>query len=134
DLPMGTESILVVEDDALVRENTQRQLLSLGYRVLVVGNGREALRQLSVGYRPDLLLTDVILGGEMNGKELADKVRVIDPGIRVMFMSGYTSGVLADPVTGVIPESMNFIGKPFRRSQLARSVRDALESGTTLPA
>lgn len=133
DLPMGTESILVVEDDALVRENTQRQLLSLGYRVLVVGNGREALRQLSVGYRPDLLLTDVILGGEMNGKELADKVRVIDPGIRVMFMSGYTSGVLADPVTGVIPESMNFIGKPFRRSQLARSVRDALESGTTCP-
>lgn len=131
DLPMGTESILVVEDDALVRDNTQRQLLSLGYRVLVVGSGREALRQLGVGYRPDLLLTDVILGGEMNGKELADKVRVLDPGIRVMFMSGYTSGVLADPATGVIPESMNFIGKPFRRSQLARSVRDALESEMT---
>jgi FixJ family two-component response regulator len=72
-------------------------------------------------------LTDVIMAGGMNGRELAEALCEQNPNLRVLFMSGYTSGVLANG-DGGIPEGMNFIGKPFRRSQLAKAVREALDS------
>jgi CheY-like chemotaxis protein len=127
ELLIGSESVLLVEDEPLVRANTERQLVLLGYKVVAASNGKEALALFENGLRPDLLLTDVIMAGGINGRELAEHLREQCPGLRVLFMSGYTSGVLAD-VAGEIPEDTNFIGKPFRRSQLAKAVREALDS------
>lgn len=132
DLPTGNESILLVEDEPLVRANTERQLMLLGYDVVSAANGKEALVLYENGFRPDLLLSDVIVAGGMNGRELAERLQSLNPSLRVLFMSGYTSGVLASGDGGV-PEGTNFIGKPFRRSQLARAVREALESKTIQP-
>jgi PAS domain S-box-containing protein len=129
ELLTGTESVLLVEDEPLVRSNTERQLHMLGYRVTTAGNGKEALALFEDGLRPDLLLTDVIMVGGMNGRELAERLTKASPGLRVLYMSGYTSGVLANAGNG-IPEGTHFLGKPFRRSQLARAVRDALDEKT----
>jgi PAS domain S-box-containing protein len=127
ELPSGSESVLLVEDEPLVRANTERQLVLLGYNVVTASNGREAVALFENGFRPNLLLSDVIMAGGMNGRELAERLREQYPALRVLYMSGYTSGVLADG-DGGIPEGVNFIGKPFRRSQLARAVREALDS------
>jgi PAS domain S-box-containing protein len=127
ELLTGSESVLLVEDEPLVRTNTERQLVLLGYNVVSAGSGKEAIALFENGFRPQLLLSDVIMAGGMNGRELAERLRMRDPELRVLFMSGYTSGVLAHG-DGGIPEGTNFIGKPFRRSQLARAVREALES------
>jgi PAS domain S-box-containing protein len=126
ELLTGTESVLLVEDEPLVRSNTERQLHMLGYRVTSASNGNEALALFENGLRPDLLLTDVIMAGGMNGRELAERLTKASPGLRVLYMSGYTSGVLANAGNG-IPEGTHFLGKPFRRSQLARAIRDALD-------
>jgi PAS domain S-box-containing protein len=133
ELLTGTESVLLVEDEPLVRVNTERQLVLMGYNVIAAANGREAIEIFEKGFRPDLLLSDVIIAGGINGRELAENLRGRSPELRVLFMSGYTSGVLANG-DGGIPEGMNFIGKPFRRNQLAKAVRDALESKVTQSA
>jgi PAS domain S-box-containing protein len=127
ELLTGSESVLLVEDEPLVRANTERQLVLLGYNVVTASNGKEALALFENGLRPDLLLSDVIMAGGINGRELAEHLCEQCPGLRVLFMSGYTSGVLADGDSG-IPEGTNFIGKPFRRSQLAKAIREALDS------
>jgi PAS domain S-box-containing protein len=129
ELPTGSECILLVEDEQLVRVNTERQLVLLGYNVVSVGTGKQAIELVENGFAPDLLVSDVILAGGMNGRELAELLSGRKPALRVLFMSGYTSGVLANGDVG-IPEGMNFIGKPFRRNQLAQAVRQALESKT----
>ncbi len=126
ELLTGTESVLLVEDEPSVRINTERQLVLLGYNVVTAASGNEALQIYANGFRPDLLLTDVIMAGGMNGRELAERITKLSPRLRVLFMSGYTSGVLANAGNG-IPEGTHFLGKPFRRSQLARAVRDTLE-------
>lgn len=126
ELLTGSESVLLVEDEPLVRANTERQLISLGYDVVSASNGKEAVALFEDGFRPDLLVSDVIMAGGMNGREVAETLRRHNPDLPVLFMSGYTSGVLANG-DGGIPEGMNFIGKPFRRSQLAKAVREALD-------
>lgn len=132
--PRGQETVLLVEDDEPVRINTERQLVSLGYRVVGAPNGKSAIDLLEKGLRPDLLLTDVIMTGGMNGRELADYCGERYPSLRVLFMSGYTSGVLADD-SGALPASVHFLGKPFRRGQLAKAVREALDtSKSPVPA
>jgi CheY-like chemotaxis protein len=123
----GTESVLLVEDEPLVRANTERQLMLLGYNVVAASSGAEAIQLYEQGFRPDLLLTDVIMAGGMNGRELAERLTNVSPELRVLFMSGYTSGVLAN-AGNAIPEGTYFLGKPFRRSKLARAVREALEN------
>jgi len=126
DFPAGTETILLVEDEPSVRENTERQLSLLGYKVYSAANGAEALALFHEA-RPNLLLTDVVMAGEMNGRDLARTLLKEDPELRILFMSGYTSGVLSDS-DGSMPEGMNFIGKPFRRVQLSRAVRTVLDA------
>ena len=126
DFPAGTETILLVEDEPSVRENTERQLSLLGYKVYSAANGAEALALFHEA-RPNLLLTDVVMAGEMNGRDLARTLLKENPELRVLFMSGYTSGVLSDS-DGSMPEGMNFIGKPFRRVQLSRAVRAVLDA------
>jgi two-component system, cell cycle sensor histidine kinase and response regulator CckA len=124
-LGRGSETVLLVEDEAVVRNLARRVLRDSGYRVIEARSGEEALRL--AGEHPDridLLLTDVVMPG-MNGRELADRLGEIRPGTRVVFMSGYTEDViLKRGVSG----DLAFLAKPFTPPMLARSVREALDA------
>ncbi len=124
DLLRGTETILVVEDDAMVRSLARTILARQGYQVLVAASGAEALRTLAEHADPvDLLLTDVVMP-DMNGKELFAQVSEIRPGLRVLFMSGYTANVIAHH--GVLDEGLSFLQKPFTVQALTAKVREIL--------
>ncbi len=124
-VPGGTETILLVEDDPLVRDHARGQLESLGYRVHVASDGVEALAALRDDDAVALLFTDVIMP-EMSGVELAQRVQARHPGIRVLFTSGYAENVLVH--RGQLPEGVRLLSKPYRRQDLARKIRDALEA------
>jgi CheY-like chemotaxis protein len=125
-LPRGTETILLVEDDRIVRDHTEAQLVGLGYRVTTASSADEALRLARLIGRPDLLVTDVMLAGGMNGRQLAQKMRARWPDLRVLCVSGYTDGVLPEMVDG-LSDGMYFLAKPFRRSDLAYKLREAVQ-------
>jgi PAS domain S-box-containing protein len=117
-------TVLVVEDDEMVRHLTRSMLLTLGYAVLPAATPNEALslcQKLDV--RIDLLLSDVVMP-EMKGSELSRRVREIRPDINVLFMSGYTSDVVVRH--GVFDDAVSFIQKPFTMAELARSVESAM--------
>ncbi len=121
----GTETILVVEDDATVRRVAARVLGEEGYHVLTASSGGEALL-ICEEHAGDvhLLLTDVVMP-RMGGRELADRLRELRPEMRVAFMSGYTEGtILQDGAEGT---GAVFIAKPFERHVLKRKVREALD-------
>jgi signal transduction histidine kinase/ActR/RegA family two-component response regulator len=122
----GTERLLVVEDDPQVRASVVRQLQSLGYAVSQAGDGVAGLAAVSEARRPfDLLLTDVVMPGPLNGKALADEVGRRAPATRVVFMSGYTDNILLS--RGSIDAGVRLLNKPFRKSDLARMIREALD-------
>jgi signal transduction histidine kinase len=125
-LPEGTETLLVVEDDELVRGLVDEVLAPLGYRVLTTASGDEALKTSdSFPGHVDLLLTDVVMPG-MNGRQLADVMRTRRPGIKVMFMSGYTEDALS--TQGILEPGVALIHKPLRAGTLARQVRQVLNN------
>ncbi len=122
----GTERILVVEDEPAVLELVRRTLQSYGYTVLHAGSPDRALRAMQDGdARVDLLVTDVVMPG-MNGRELATRLRTMDTGLRVLFMSGYSSDVAAD--RGLLPADVPLIAKPFSPAALAAEVRRVLDA------
>ncbi|MEX0856164.1 MAG: response regulator [Gemmatimonadota bacterium] len=122
----GTGALLVVEDDDALRGVTARMLESLGYLTQVAANGEEALRLLTDAERNlDLLLTDVVLP-DTDGPRLAGAAREIRPGLRVLFMSGYTEEVVARRSGGEAPAL--FLHKPFALADLGAKVRAALEA------
>jgi signal transduction histidine kinase len=123
----GDECVLVVEDDAMVRDFVMQQLQALGYRTPVAGTGREALAILERIPEIDLLLTDVILPGELTGKQLADEARRRRPDLRVLYMSGYTENAIVHH--GRLDPGVLLLSKPFRAAELARMVRKALGEG-----
>lgn len=119
----GSETILVVEDDRLVRETTERQLRALGYHVVSAINGASALEHLEK--TPcDVLLTDIVMPG-INGKQLADLAMRRCPMLRVVFMSGYTENAVVHH--GRLDPGVLLLSKPFRKADLARIIRRALE-------
>jgi PAS domain S-box-containing protein len=120
----GDETILVVEDDALVRDFVVAQLHSLGYTTIAAADGRDALARVVSGAAFDLLFTDVIMPGGLNGRELADEVEKHRPGIKVLYTSGYTDNAIIHH--GRLDEGVLLLSKPYRRSELARMVRAAL--------
>ncbi|PWG65888.1 hypothetical protein DEM34_00480 [Spiribacter halobius] len=122
----GHEHILVVEDDDLVREYLSGQLVSLGYRVTSSASGPEALEQLRARDDVDLLLTDVVMPGGMNGRELADQALVLRPGLKVLFTSGYTENAIVHQ--GRLDPGVQLLGKPYRRQDLAERVRQVLDA------
>ena len=126
DLPDGTETILVVEDDSGVRELTVRSLGQLGYTVLEAANGREAIHLIQ-GYQGmiHLLLTDVIMPGT-NGKILAAELSKIRPNLKILFMSGYTNDAIVR--LGVLESGITLLQKPFTILALARKVREMLDA------
>ena len=122
----GTERILLVEDEPAVLELMRRTLESYGYTVLHASTPERALRAMQEGdARVDLLLTDVVMPG-INGRELATHLRALDPALRVLFMSGYSSDVVAEH--GLLPAEVSLITKPFSPTALAARVREVLDA------
>ncbi len=119
------ETILVAEDDDSVRSSVVTQLAELGYRVLAAANGQAALDILARGERIDLLFTDVVMPGPLNGRELAEQAHAIVPGLPVLYTSGYTENAIIHH--GRLDEGVSLLSKPYRLNQLARAVRSALE-------
>ncbi len=125
----GQETVLVVEDDALVRNFVTGQLKSLGYTTLVAANAAEALSLINRGATLDLLFTDVVMPGTMNGRQLAEEVVKRLPTVKVMFTSGYTQNAIVHH--GRLDPDIILLPKPYRKSDLARLVRVALGSPLT---
>jgi PAS domain S-box-containing protein len=128
----GQETVLIVEDDALVRKYVTAQLQSLGYRTLQAGNAAEALALTESGVDFDLLFTDIIMPGSMNGRQLAHEVARRRANLRVLFTSGYTENAFPDH--GRLPPGLLLLAKPYRKSELARMLRQALETRACLSA
>jgi len=127
----GTETIMLVEDEPSVLELAQRTLQHLGYNVLPCGGADEALRTFGeYQNRVQLLVTDVVMP-RMNGKELAARITAREPGVAVLFTSGYGENIIAKQ--GVIDDGIHFIGKPYRPEDLARRVRSLLDTQAALP-
>ena len=120
----GKETILVVEDDEMVRRYACQQLRSLGYRVIDVDNGVTALAMIGQRTDFDLLFTDVVMPGGMNGRALADAARELRPGLRVLYTSGYTENAIVHH--GRLDPGVLLLAKPYRLADLARAIRAAL--------
>ena len=122
----GTETILLVEDDAQLRQLTSSVLSHCGYRVLVAGGTEEGIALCQANHRNiRLLVTDVVMPG-MNGRQLADQVLKISPKIRVLYVSGYTSNAIVH--YGVLDEGLWFLPKPFSLAALIAKVREILDA------
>ena len=120
----GSETILCVEDDDVVRAHVTGRLQSLGYAVLTASNAAEALDRVNAGAAFDLLFTDIVMPGAMNGRQLAQKIAELRRPLRVLYTSGNTFGAFANlrPAEGVL-----LLKKPYRKAELARLVRLALD-------
>jgi CheY-like chemotaxis protein len=120
----GSETILLVEDEELLRKPIREILEMNGYHVLEAGNAEEALKLVErYGEAIDLLLTDVVMPG-LNGRELADQLLVLQPNLRVLFMSGYTNNMVVHQ--GILEEGLAFLEKPFTPEALAVKIRQVL--------
>ena len=122
-------SILVVEDDPLVRTYVLAQIRSLGYRTLSASNGPEGLSVLRSAERIDLLFTDIIMPGSINGRELSIEAVKLRPALKVLFTSGYTENVIDRD--GKLDHGVQLLRKPYRRSDLATMISLALTNSTT---
>ena len=128
----GTETILVVEDDSFVRTSAITQLHSLGYKTLSAPNAAEALAIADGGAQFDLLFTDVIMPGKMNGRQLAEELAKRRSSLKVLFTSGYTEDAVIHH--GRLDSGVLLLAKPYRKLGLARMLRRALAAANALPA
>ena len=123
-VPSGAETELIVEDDPFVRSYAVMSLQTLGYHVIAAVDGREAMQQLQTGAHIDLLFTDIVMPGGVNGWELAGLARKTRPDLRVLLTSGYALETLA--ANGHLQEGSAILSKPYRKAELARRLREAL--------
>ncbi|QRN98214.1 response regulator [Archangium violaceum] len=122
----GTETILVVEDDAGVRATVVELLTELGYRVLKATDGQSALAVIQSGLPVDLLFTDVVMPGPVRSPELARQAKALLPDLEVLFTSGYTENAIVHG--GRLDPGVNLLSKPYRREDLARKLRQLLRN------
>ena len=127
----GSETILVVEDDPLVRAYVNTQLQSLGYKTLSAASGVEALAIVDSGAAFDLLFTDVIMPGRLNGRQLAEQIVPRHASLKVLFTSGYTENAIIHH--GRLDSGVLLLAKPYRKAELARMLRVALSSAGDFP-
>ena len=122
----GSETVLIVEDDDLLRNFAQKALQSYGYKVVVAENGEDALKVCKEHDGPiHLMITDVVMP-KMGGKEAADRLQPLYPQMKVIYMSGYTDNAIVHH--GVLEPGLNFLEKPFTPEGLARKAREELNS------
>jgi PAS domain S-box-containing protein len=120
----GSETILVVEDDDMVRAHVEGQLAGLGYRVVSASNGLEALKIMRSRADIDLLFTDVIMPGGMNGRELVEAARKLWPRLAILYTSGYMDSVI--PHQDRLDMEIPVLSKPYRSVDLAQKLRVVL--------
>jgi CheY-like chemotaxis protein len=123
----SSERILLVDDDPAVRAIVSQLLADRGYDVATASDGDEALK-IAETTSIDLLLTDIVMRG-MSGRETADRLRELRPGIAVLYMSGYTDDAIVR--RGLLRQGTAFIQKPFSSEELARKVRETIESNAS---
>lgn len=125
ELPLtGTETVMIVEDESNILNLVKKILSEYGYNIIVCKTVTEAIDKAQEDNEIHLLLTDVVMP-EMNGRELNNIVKELKPGIKTLFMSGYSADVIAN--RGVIDHGVNFIQKPFQLTALIRKVREVLD-------
>jgi signal transduction histidine kinase len=126
DIPGGhaDEIVLVVEDEVKVRHMTVDALRELGYTVIQAGDGNQALEQLAMQPRIDLLFTDIVMPG-MTGRQLADRATEQRPGLKVLYTTGYTRNAIVH--NGIVDYGVAFLAKPFSIVALARKIREVLD-------
>jgi PAS domain S-box-containing protein len=127
----GSEVVLLVEDNAPVREFARTQLLYLGYQVLEAANGKDALPILREHPEIELLFTDVVMSGGLNGRELALEARKLHPALKVLFCSGYAESAILH--LGLLDEHVQLLNKPYSRLQLAKRIRGMLTASPSAP-
>jgi two-component system, cell cycle sensor histidine kinase and response regulator CckA len=124
----GTETILIVEDDASLREVACEFLQSTGYIVVSAASPQEALQFVERhSGQIDLLMTDVIMP-KMNGRELATRLLITRPEMHVLYVSGYMDGIVRDGAHGALEEGLSFLEKPYTRRALLSKIREILDS------
>jgi CheY-like chemotaxis protein len=126
--PRGTETVLVVEDDPFVRSFVVLRLKSLGYSVITAIDGNDALRKLRSDIHIDILFTDIVMPGSMNGWELADQAKQVRPGLPVLLTSGYALETLVQQ--GRLQPGAMVLSKPYRKEALARRLREIMLVGS----
>ena len=126
DTTSGEETVLVVDDDEGVLATATEIVSDLGYHVLSAQNGQQALQILKEAARVDLLFSDIVMPGGINGVQLAREARRLKPKLKVLLTSGYTAAVLTDEHR--LPKEFPVLGKPYRREQLASNLRDIIKS------
>jgi CheY-like chemotaxis protein len=122
----GDARILVVDDNHGVLREATELLTSLGYRVISASNGTDALALLEGDDGFDLLFTDVVMPGELAGRELAAKAVEMRPGLKVLFVSGYFEGSLVEKEQ--LETDVQFLAKPYRKKQLAQKIEEVLSA------
>lgn len=118
-------TILVTEDDPFVRGYAVAALQALGYRVITAADGHEALAHLNKGIEPDVLFTDIVMPGGMSGWELAHQAQHLQPGLKVLFTSGYALDTLIE--RGRLEPGTVILNKPYRKTELARRLNEILK-------
>lgn len=122
-LPRGSETVLLVEDEGSLRNLNEEVLTDLGYTVLSAAHGAEALELAQHQTHIHVLLTDVVMPG-MSGRELGEKLKIMRPEVKVLYMSGYTDNVIIHH--GILKPGVSFLQKPFTQETLARKMREVL--------
>jgi CheY-like chemotaxis protein len=123
----GSETILVVEDDEEIRRHAESELTELGYHVLSARDGPEAIEIIQATPDIDLLFTDVIMPGGMNGRQLAEAATRLQPQLKILYTSGFAEEVFVQP--GRKEPTLSLLQKPYQRTDLARKVREVLAKG-----
>lgn len=125
-LPTGSETILLVEDEQRVRDYAASQLEGLGYQVIAAGDALSALDRIKeLEGNVDLLFTDIVMPGGMNGRELAQQVTALYPGLKVLYTSGHNRNAVI--TAGRLEDGISLLEKPYHKADLARKVRQLLD-------
>jgi CheY-like chemotaxis protein len=124
--PTGLETVLAVEDNEQVLRHVVSQLNGLGYTVIKAANGADALKLLAENPAIDLLFTDLVMPGGLDGHQLMLRARELRPGLKVLFTSGYTENILTRQ--GRFDPEQHLLSKPYERADLARALRKVLDS------
>jgi CheY-like chemotaxis protein len=123
-LANGIETLLIAEDEEIVRNLMKKNLEKAGYKVIVADNGEDGVVQFREHGDISLILSDLIMPRK-NGKEMLDEIRKINPGVKAVFISGYAADVMRKK--GMFEEGVAYITKPFKKGDLLHKVREVLD-------